>query len=92
MDSLIAFGLLCNVIQAVDFGLKTISKYREIALRGSTTEIIDAEYVTKHIKDLNAELATHLTTSVLPQPLSRGDLQLENLAKQCKETSEEFLK
>lgn len=89
MEALAAFSLVCNVIQVVDLGLKTISKCREIALNGSTKVNLDVQYVAGHLQDLSKELQTSLGPDP-PTGGSPGDRQMRDLAKTCEKCAVEL--
>ena len=101
MDPLTAFGIVCNVIQVVDFGLQTLSTCREIALRGSTSANLDAEYAAGHLRGLSRDLQSCLAPLSPPNPTSGnanattatgtlGDKQLQELALRCEQCATEL--
>ena len=88
MEAIPAFALACNVIQVVDFGLKTASKYREIYKEGSAIEHQDLEYTTKHLAEITGNLSTSIQNARTNKPLTKDDNELQNLAQQCTESAD----
>jgi hypothetical protein len=48
MEAIAAFALACNVVQFVDFGLRTASRCQEIYNEGMTIEHEDLDYTSRH--------------------------------------------
>jgi len=90
MEGLVVFGIVCNVIQVVDFGLKTISKGREIAKKGATADILDAGFIAQHLDDLGDALSKSIPTPVANQQLSRSDQQLVDIATKCRDLAKDL--
>lgn len=89
MDPLTAFGLTCNLIQVIDFGLKTIKTCRDIHARGSTGENLDIAYVSNHLTELCSDIERSTPASL--GQTSVFDKQLKDLAAQCAATAQELL-
>lgn len=83
MEAIAAFGLACNVIQVVDFGLKIASKFREIYDEGRTIEHQDLDYTSKHLAEINEKLSASIQNARTNKPLTKDDHELQDLAVKC---------
>ncbi|KAF7190662.1 Vegetative incompatibility protein HET-E-1 [Pseudocercospora fuligena] len=56
LDPLTSLGLVVNIVQLVEFGLKAVSKGRELAQKGSTAEHRHFEVLARETEELCAEI------------------------------------
>ena len=91
MDPLSAFGLACGVIQVVDFSLKIVSKFKEIYENGSLKANDDMEDLTKRIRELYVDLEPPSSQTSVGDVSMESQNELLDLARVCKETSDELL-
>jgi hypothetical protein len=89
MEGLAVFGIVCNVIQVVDFGLKTISEGREIYKNGASTDVLDAEMTSRNLIDLSSELTKSLP-AVASGTKRTLDQQVQELAINCSAAATEL--
>jgi hypothetical protein len=90
MEGIAAFALACNVIQVVDFALKTASKCQQIYKEGRTTEHQDLDYTTKHLAELSEKLSESLKNAKTSKPLTKDDQELQDLALKCEESARDL--
>jgi septal ring factor EnvC (AmiA/AmiB activator) len=81
MEAIAAFGLACNVIQVVSFGLEVASKSKEIQQKGSTIEVQDYEDTSKELADVINALDSSIKNA--PSPLTKDDHDLQALSRNC---------
>ncbi|KAF5668955.1 NACHT domain-containing protein [Fusarium circinatum] len=88
LEPLAALGLVCNVLQLVEVGLKTATLCKNAYRTGEP----DPE-LSVHARTL-AETASNLTQSleVSQQPLSHDDSRLLTLAQNCRDAEQEWRK
>ena len=86
LDPLTILGVAGNVVQIADFGLKAVSKAREIhgAVDGATFENADLETVTNDLVVVNQKLRTSLSTAGTTEALAE-------LSKNCTNTADDLL-
>src|SRR5438552_1076295 len=87
-EAIAALSLAGNIIQVVDFGLKVVSKCKEVHREGTTINIRDLEDMSTHL----ASLTGHLNCSMqnAPQPLTREDQELKGLSVKCSKLAAEL--
>ena len=56
MESVAILGVAGNVLQFVDFGLRILSKARELRKRSSTEENVETEAIAIHLKETLAKI------------------------------------
>ena len=56
MDPTVAFGLVCGIIQVIDFSTKVVKKCHELYRDGASSENKEAEEMANHLTDLRAKL------------------------------------
>lgn len=83
MEAIAAFGLACNVIQVVDFGLKTASKCRQIYKEGATIEVQDLENTSKNLAEVSRDLDAAIRRAQAAKPLKKEDHELQDLSVKC---------
>lgn len=81
MEAIAAFGLACNVIQVVSFGLEVSSKFKEVQQQGSTVEVQDLENTSNELATLTLGLDSSIKTA--PAPLTKDDHDLQELSRKC---------
>jgi hypothetical protein len=86
MDPLTAIGLVGNIVQFVEFGLKLISKSASLyrSSEGTLLENSAIEAATAHLLILNEKLQDNTNTT--------GDATLERLCEKCRLIGEELQK
>lgn len=87
MEAVAALALACNVVQVVDFGLKTASKCREIYNKGHTAEHQDLEDTSKHLAEITGNLSVSIQNAQTNKPLTKDDHELQSLAQRCTESA-----
>ncbi|KAL6713687.1 hypothetical protein ACLMJK_009152 [Lecanora helva] len=90
MEPVAAFALACGVIQVVDFGLKTLSRSRELYKIGSLAENDDAEQFARYHTKLREQLEA-LAKNPHPQtdnPAFHDEGVLLRLANECSKTAD----
>jgi hypothetical protein len=87
MEAIAAFALTCNVIQVVDFGLKTTSKCQQIYKEGSTIEHQDLDYTSKHLAGISEKLSKSIQDAQTNKPLTKDDYDLQDLGVKCVESA-----
>ena len=93
MDPLSAFGLACNVLQAIDFGLKAIKTFKELSTTGNTSanqDIIErSQGIEKASKGIRNILHQYHAT---PKPLTATETALQDIADRCIQSAEALQK
>ncbi|KAF5970426.1 NACHT domain-containing protein [Fusarium coicis] len=86
LEPLAALGLVCNVLQLVEAGLKTATLCKNAYLTGEPDPELGV-----HAQTL-AEIVSNLTQSLedSPQPLSHDDSRLLKLAQNCRDAEQEW--
>jgi hypothetical protein len=87
MEAIAALALACNVIQVVDFALKTASKCQEIYNEGRTIEHQDLDYTSKHLAEISEKLNESIQNAQTNKPLTKDDHELQDLALKCVESA-----
>lgn len=90
MDPLTALGLASNVIQLVDFSLKTLTKFRELCNDGVSTENKELEDMAVCLKVFRNHLTAADPTTGRSKDLFDDDRDLQALAVKCCETADEL--
>ena len=85
MEALVALSLACNVVQLVDFGLKTISSFREIYKDGATIEQQDFKATAQELATLSDDLRKSIQSVPTLTPLARDDEELRQIAVKCRD-------
>lgn len=92
MDPLSVFGLVCNVMQIVEFGLQSLSTFRQIAQRGATAVNLDIQYMATHLQDLAIDCCSFTTTSSTGTAVvSASDRLLQEVAQKTTACAEELV-
>jgi hypothetical protein len=88
MDPVTAIGLVASIIQFVDVGSKIISTAREIygSSTGMTREAERLQESAKRLREVSITMMPSFT-----ERLSLDQQELQNLARECRELSEEML-
>jgi hypothetical protein len=73
LDPYTAFGLVANIVQLVDFGLKIISNAREISSTGLPTEYKHLETIANSVTVLTKTLSTTQSGSLISGCLSEDE-------------------
>ena len=86
LDPLTAIGLVGNIVQFVDFGLKIVSKAHEVhnSSSGALSENVDTERIATDLIELTTSLEA-------VESLAAGDVRLQNLCTSCNEVANELL-
>ena len=86
LDPLIAIGLVGNIVQFVEFGLKIVSKAREVhkSSTGTLSENVDTEHIAADLIELTTSLQATESSAA-------GDPALEHLCAACNEVANELL-
>ena len=89
MDPITAFGLACNVIQVVDFGLKTVSIARHLSKDGITASHDQLREIGKDLASAVVKLQEILTdsASVSSNFADPDDQVLFDLSEKCYDTA-----
>lgn len=82
MDPTAAFGLLCGIIQVVEFSAKVVKKCHELYRDGVSSEYKEAEEMANSLTDLRAKLD-------FPDESAGKDLL--DLGSKCSDTAEELI-
>jgi hypothetical protein len=90
MEAIEAFALACNVVQVVDFGLKTASKGREIYNDGRTNEHQDLDYTSKHLAEISENMSVSIQNAPANKPLTKDDHELQDLAGECAKSANDL--
>jgi hypothetical protein len=90
MEAIAAFSVACNVIQVVDFGLRTVSKCREIYNQGTAIDHQDLDNTSKHLAEINEKLSTSIQNALTNKPLSKDEYELQELAFKCTRTASDL--
>lgn len=90
MEAIAAFALACNVVQVVDFGLKTASKCAEIYKDGSSIEHQDLNYTSKHLAEITGNLNASILHPRTNKPLTQDEHELAELAARCTKTANDL--
>ena len=85
MEALVALSLACNVVQLVDFGLKTISSFQEIYKDGATIEQQDFKATAQELATLSDDLRKSIQSVPTLIPLARDDEELRQIAVKCRD-------
>ena len=73
LDPYTAFGLVANVVQLVDFGLKIISNAREISSTGLPAEYKTLEIIANNVTVLTKTLSTTQSGGLISGCLSEDE-------------------
>jgi hypothetical protein len=73
LDPYVAFGLVGNIVQLVDFGLKIISNAREISSTGLPAEYKHLETIANSVTVLTKTLSTTQSGSLISGCLSEDE-------------------
>lgn len=92
MEAIAAFALACNVVQVVDFGLKTASKFGEIYKEGSTIDHQDLYYTSKQLAEITEKLSASIHQAQTNKLLTRDEDQLADLADKCTKCAKDLRK
>lgn len=90
LDPLTALGLVSNVIQLVDVGLKALTKFGELRKDGVSTENQELEDMAVRLKGLRNHLTVADPTTGGSKGLFDDDRDLQVLAVKCCETADEL--
>ncbi|KAL8718436.1 MAG: hypothetical protein Q9225_004435 [Loekoesia sp. 1 TL-2023] len=86
MESVAIFGLVCGVIQVVDFSNKVLSTCKELYEKGSLAEHEDLDFMSVRLINLRSDLlAGRQRSSALPNQPGRQDVI--ELAGKCSQTA-----
>ena len=85
MEALVALSLACNVVQLVDFGLKTISSFQEIYKVGATIEQQDFKATAQELATLSDDLRKSIQSVPTLIPHARDDEELCQIAVKCRD-------
>jgi hypothetical protein len=85
MDPLSCLGIASSIVQFVDFGLRVVSKGKQIyrSVDGSLAENLDLEIVTNDLLVLQAKLQCFRTAASSPQSDSYNANAFETLSRAC---------
>ena len=88
MDPITALGIAGNVVQFIDFGLKAVSKAREIhaSSTGSLVENVNLTLLAEDIAAVTAKLSISTGAGV-----ESGNGSLDDICKRCVEAATELL-
>lgn len=82
MDPLIAFSLVCGIIQVIDFSTKVVKKCHELYRDGISSEDHEIEDMARHLTDLGKNLDL---------PNQDDNDELIELAAKCSRTAQELI-
>ena len=86
MEPVAIFGLVCGVIQVVDFSNKVLSTCKELYEKGSLAEHEDLDFMSARLINLRSDLlAGRQRSSALPNQPGRQDVI--ELAGKCSQTA-----
>ena len=88
MESLAVLSVVCNVIQVVDFGLKSASLCKQIYEHGSSDEFTDLQISSSHLKHAATDLQKSIDTAF--KPITSGHYELWSIAQKCLELAQEL--
>lgn len=93
METLAAVSLAGNIVNFLDFGLKVVSKGREIyrASDGALSENNDLEVVTRDLLVLQTRMERSLTSTTLAYDLNQPDEDLVQLLESSNELARRLL-
>jgi hypothetical protein len=83
LDPYTAFGLVANVVQLVDFGLKIISNAREISSTGLPAEYKTLEIIANNVTVLTKTLSTTQSSGLISGCLSEDEQVKDSRDKAC---------
>jgi hypothetical protein len=91
LDPLTAVGLVANVLQFVDFGIKVVSKGQEIyrSAEGLPLNYLDFKAISRDLGLLTGQIERSLN-SASRSNLSPEDEELASLSKECYEIAREL--
>lgn len=87
MEGLAAFGVACNVFQAVDFSLEAIKIATEISRTGTTLKSEDVAARARHGADAARRIDEWIKKLESDGPLSSQYEKLRDIAKRCQGTA-----
>ena len=92
-ESILAFGIALNIVQFVDFSCRVLSTGYQMYKSSSTVfqENQDLEVVTIDLHKVTDNIDTALQQARLEKSPSPNDLQLQQLAEQCRAVCGELL-
>lgn len=93
MDPATAFSVVCGVVQLIEFGLFTASKFREIYKSSSalTAEADGLHSETSRLDRATSSLATRLSNIATVDSLTHDQKRLRQIALECNKLSQHLL-
>jgi len=90
MDAVTAFSVACGVIQVIHFCSNIITHVQEVYEYGASAETATLEAAGLSLQSSTESLQQSIMK--LPQPQSKNEQDLQNIAGQCLATSKDLLK
>ena len=89
MDPVTIFGLVCGIVQIVDFSVKVLFTSKELYDRGSLAEHADVDFMSVQLTNLRSDLITkrHENSGF---PEEAGRQAILELARRCSQTALEL--
>lgn len=87
MEAIAAFGLACNVIQVISFGLQAADVCKQIYSKGSADGVSEVTITAHHLEELSQCLQKSINGAAHAKPLTKEDSQLLDIAIKCSETA-----
>ena len=88
MEALVALGLVSNVIQFVDFGIRATSKCRQIYKEGAAIEHQDLIHTAATLAKVAGRIQEFYSQCQANSSLGESEVQLLALAKRCIDTAD----
>lgn len=91
MEGLVGLSVACNIVQVVDFGLKVVSKVRQIYQNGATVEEQDFQANARELASWTDRLKASINEAGLLTNSLPDDKALYELSTKCHSTALELL-
>lgn len=93
MDPATGFAVACGVIQLIEFGLSTATRFREIYKSRSalTNENDNLDSEVTHLNAATCSLAARLNDLKTTNPLNKDQKRLHQISYECEQLSWELL-
>lgn len=94
LDPVTALGVAGNVVQFVDFGIKLISKGKEIykSTDGILADHAEQAAISSRLAELSKRLSDSVSASATRKKLSPAEVALREVTIECKEVADDFSK
>lgn len=90
MESLAAVGIACNVMQCIDFGVKTASICKKLYNNQAVDENLD--YISTNLWELSKDLDASLKAIETQGTFPKDQRELRKVAQKCLESSVDLKK